>query len=345
METNIEEDRPSAGTACAKCQSAGHFCQAKHYSSDDVPICTSCMRHEECDVIRSRRYKPSFFEPEVELSPARSIPPEEFPREIPADIPRKFPPHSKITMTTSKPIPDTIEPLGSRITGPATDSNGAEPKPTKWGKILDSLVALSIGGSLVLPVPEDDEIKHYHNGLNSILAQTKRTYVFRWQLLADPPNNRITVTKLAPRSSPFEATRNGNNKKPEQRNEAAALLKNGASIRETSLATGLSKNTVASVRNEVEPSLPEKCECGAPLGHRGWCSVRYSKSAKRQETIKRMHNPPDRLAGAYSTVIEDLEETARLMREDLESLQASLRETEEMIATLRARQPINAPAE
>lgn len=41
-------DRPSAGTACVTCRTAGHFCPAKGYRGEDA-LCLACGYDEQCD--------------------------------------------------------------------------------------------------------------------------------------------------------------------------------------------------------------------------------------------------------------------------------------------------------
>lgn len=82
---------------------------------------------------------------------------------------------------------------------------------------------------------------------------------------------------------------------PAKRRKVLRLLLEGQSVRGVANAVGCAKNTVLRYRAVIQAAelLGDKsvhlptCECGQPAGHRGWCAVRYAKSPKRQEFIRR----------------------------------------------------------
>lgn len=106
--------------------------------------------------------------------------------------------------------------------------------------------------------------------------------------------------------------RRGGNYKTEQRAEAAALLRNGSSLREAAEKSGLSKGTVESVRKEIVATLPLECACGEPLGHKGWCKSRLEKSPARQEVMARLHEP---FGSSLSPVVQGKRATYRISDE------------------------------
>ena len=64
-----------------------------------------------------------------------------------------------------------------------------------------------------------------------------------------------------------------------------ALMDAGKGNREISRITGASTNTIRKYRGAFEKNV--LCRCGLPATHQGWCWVRYNKSAKRQEFIRK----------------------------------------------------------
>lgn len=75
-------------------------------------------------------------------------------------------------------------------------------------------------------------------------------------------------------------------------NEVATLLEmfsGGVGIREGARRTGISKATAAKYFKTL-PIVP-LCGCGEPVTHQGWCKVRFSKSEKRQETVRKFRMP------------------------------------------------------
>jgi uncharacterized protein YerC len=104
----------------------------------------------------------------------------------------------------------------------------------------------------------------------------------------------------------------GGNYKLEQRGEAAAMLKQGFSVRRVAGKLELSRNTVMSVRKKIAAELPEFCKCGAAAGHRGWCTNRLTESPKRQEMLKTMQGHNTR----YS--LEQRQQVEKLLREGVD---------------------------
>lgn len=78
--------------------------------------------------------------------------------------------------------------------------------------------------------------------------------------------------------------------KPEKFTPAAQAFTSGNSVREVCRAIGLAKNTALRIRRFVlERVGPVVCACGKLSGHRGWCRVRYQRSARRQRFIAQWH--------------------------------------------------------
>ena len=82
----------------------------------------------------------------------------------------------------------------------------------------------------------------------------------------------------------------------EKQMQIARMVLVGKSIRDIAKAVGCAKGTVQRYRDAVLAGWviygdsyfkPAPCECGRDAGHKGWCSVRYSKSIARQEFVKR----------------------------------------------------------
>lgn len=66
---------------------------------------------------------------------------------------------------------------------------------------------------------------------------------------------------------------------PETLNKMKALRNEGATMRSISRLLGISTNTV---RKYISSDDGQTCDCGLPVGHKGWCKERYSKSIARQ---------------------------------------------------------------
>lgn len=69
---------------------------------------------------------------------------------------------------------------------------------------------------------------------------------------------------------------------------AAEMLRNGAGIRATARATGMSTITVAKLRKAI-PGVLKGCPCGQVATHQGWCSVRFRSSESRQQFMRQWH--------------------------------------------------------
>jgi hypothetical protein len=82
--------------------------------------------------------------------------------------------------------------------------------------------------------------------------------------------------------------RGGNFLPPEMIARVRDRLLSGEGSRPIAAELGISKATVWRYRGQMVAEGTElRCACGAPAGHRGWCSVRLSKSEARQEFLKR----------------------------------------------------------
>lgn len=71
------------------------------------------------------------------------------------------------------------------------------------------------------------------------------------------------------------------------------ILIEGGSIRGAAREVGVSPTTVLAYRKAYFPPDYEDqikpCPCGRAAGHRGWCSVRFERSPRRQATMAAMH--------------------------------------------------------
>ena len=78
--------------------------------------------------------------------------------------------------------------------------------------------------------------------------------------------------------------------KLDERSAAAQLLLAGHSLRNTAAIVGLSNVTVLRLKKEMRLDLSSVlCGCGRQATHKGWCSVRYAASGRRQEFMKSWH--------------------------------------------------------
>jgi hypothetical protein len=130
--------------------------------------------------------------------------------------------------------------------------------------------------------------------------------------------------------------------KSAEREQAKKLLINGVSIRKTSKEAGISQGTVLAVRKEIALELPNSCECGSPLGHKGWCSNRFNDSPARQKTMAKIHTSREaREASALISVYKDLVELANKdlveIRQELKRLQSK---EKSLLAVLDSVEPV-----
>ena len=79
-----------------------------------------------------------------------------------------------------------------------------------------------------------------------------------------------------------------------ERQEAIySLLREGASVRRIVKELQIAKRTVLRYRKLLILSgwIVPLCFCRQPVSHKGWCSLRYTKSERRQEVMRRLHLP------------------------------------------------------
>jgi transposase len=86
-----------------------------------------------------------------------------------------------------------------------------------------------------------------------------------------------------------DRSRGGNFTDDETREKVVERLKSGESVREAAKEVGVAKNTVLRIRERIKEELPEKCGCGRPAGHKGWCKGRLAKSPERQAVVRGLH--------------------------------------------------------
>ena len=122
--------------------------------------------------------------------------------------------------------------------------------------------------------------------------------------------------------------------KLEEREKAKELLLQGKGIREVARQVGIASQTVRRVRDEIRAQLPKECECGRPLGHKGWCKGRVRESPARQETLRKMHegtrevvqhangNGTGKGQNRREMIREMIRELEEAIRKDQEALQA-----------------------
>lgn len=63
--------------------------------------------------------------------------------------------------------------------------------------------------------------------------------------------------------------------------EIKAACEAGLSLRAIARMTGVATNTVRRYIPTAS-ARPQRCQCGAPAGHQGWCKWRYARSPARQ---------------------------------------------------------------
>jgi hypothetical protein len=78
---------------------------------------------------------------------------------------------------------------------------------------------------------------------------------------------------------------------PERAAEVRERLLAGASVRQIVRATNVAKGTIQRMRATLADQIPP-CVCGAPGGHKGWCTQRYNHSPARQATVAALNQWP-----------------------------------------------------
>lgn len=74
--------------------------------------------------------------------------------------------------------------------------------------------------------------------------------------------------------------------------QIVSLLEQGKGVREVAKTVGVGSYTVTKYRQEWLSQRKASglglplCECGEPIGHRGWCAVRYARSVARQKFVR-----------------------------------------------------------
>jgi len=80
-----------------------------------------------------------------------------------------------------------------------------------------------------------------------------------------------------------------NYKRTEYRQVITGMMMLGYSIRETAYLLKIARQTVKRYRDMERPAT-DKCRCGKPAQHNGWCAWRYQRSKPRQEFMRKWHD-------------------------------------------------------
>lgn len=80
-------------------------------------------------------------------------------------------------------------------------------------------------------------------------------------------------------------------RKVDKLDESIPLFRDGRSTRDVMRIVGISNATANKFRRIALKDFDARCKCGEPAGHRGWCWWRFQNHPKRQEFMKRWHQP------------------------------------------------------
>jgi len=277
IEMNSEDmlnvDIPPAGTPCIVCKGNGHWCQADQYTAGDSGngICDACADGLECDVVKARKAAAIPFQPErLDVSPA------------PVRV-----------ISVEKTVVVNKEKELIQLPAPVPTPVLREHNTSRYEAITQRLLKLTPGETVSFSVPAGISAKEYENELLRYLTNHPQTKTVKWIHHSDESGRRLvmaTMANLRPVSKAVVAAvkkldeviapalagvfsapkRRGRppgarSKKKEQKVQASELLKSGASVRETMRETGLAKNTVSTVRQEL--GITEKANPGGSPNH------------------------------------------------------------------------------
>jgi hypothetical protein len=222
-----EVDRPSAGTWCCVCRTAGHFCQADQFTAGDSGngICDPCAEGKDCDVLKARSKKPEPFEAEpldVPIAPVRSIPVENAkPAPLPSYIRGTYKKEETTKATellkSGVSVRDTAKEVGLAkrtvqkirqevgITKPA-NHGGAENQKTRHAGYIGRLLQIEEGKTLTVNPPEGYSLNKFADELMDCLIEHPAAGEFRWKLNTDHSNGRVICKRLALEIEEPEAT-------------------------------------------------------------------------------------------------------------------------------------------
>lgn len=89
--------------------------------------------------------------------------------------------------------------------------------------------------------------------------------------------------------------------------QAISLILEGSTQRDVQRLTGMHSVTTKKILDALKNAGHKiNCRCGDPLGHKGWCSYRYNKSKKRQQTMQRL-NPEWHVLIAFENILSGCE--------------------------------------
>lgn len=83
--------------------------------------------------------------------------------------------------------------------------------------------------------------------------------------------------------------RTGSLNRPDKYERAAALFREGRSVRDVMKAVGVAQATATKYRTLALKDCDARCKCGQAVGHIGWCWWRYEQSPLRQEFMRKWH--------------------------------------------------------
>lgn len=178
--------------------------------------------------------------------------------------------------------------MGERM-GDGGQVGGGEVR-TKWGRLKEKCKGLKNGEGFwvgsVDPEMAGESLGHFANKFRAMLAMGMGKVKFTVRT----DGERLRVTRVADWDEVnTEVRRGGNFIDEESKAKVEMSLQSGASVREAAKEVGVAKKTVLRIRERIKEELPEKCGCGRPAGHKGWCKGRLAKSPERQAVVRGLH--------------------------------------------------------
>lgn len=280
------DDRPSAGSACCVCRTAGHFCPAVVWASDtsEVGICRACKDGVDCSVFAVLRQRNEGFDfdmrPETPPGPVHVIPKEEWPKDTAIHEQRHYIADAPFGLKNVVREEIREKRMQSLKPSPSADRKWLNETFTNCTQVFDELTDEAIG---------------YLKGIAD-LAPAVSWFVEelvgeRWRMVLDDPifyEDREDARRAAMKLTSEDETKEsrtmiwrkeqapelkrrgrppGSNYKQPQREKAKAMLLAGTSIRATAASVGLSKNQVIDVKKEL-PDAPAKANNGGAPQHK-----------------------------------------------------------------------------
>jgi len=81
----------------------------------------------------------------------------------------------------------------------------------------------------------------------------------------------------------------GNRIDSSRRDNLIRLLRSGRGIRNSARLAHVCRFTARVIWMQIRQSEKIMCGCGREITHKGWCKVRFQRSAKRQKFVRKWH--------------------------------------------------------